>query len=82
MAIAAQCGMENPGSNSRLSPEAVKAIGAGSSFFGCSLGGFLLGRLFSFWLNIAIWPVIAGTLIGFVAGNWAVYKIFMESKKK
>jgi len=66
--------------NRRLSPEAAKAISAGSSFSGCCIAGFFMGKIIAIWYpnNTAI--LIVCTVLGFLAGNWAVYKILMDSK--
>jgi len=64
----------------KLSKEAARAISAGSSFFGILFGGFLLGKLFETLFVIYPYGSIAGTIVGFILGNFSIYKILLVSK--
>ena len=57
----------------------ARAFAAGSSFFGSILGGYLFGRFCDFLVGSTLWLTLAGTITGFVSGNWIVYKIFMAT---
>lgn len=65
----------------KISKETAKAISAGSSFSGSILLGYFGGDWVGSHLGWGDWGVIGGTLLGFVVGNWLVFRILLSSKK-
>ncbi len=66
----------------KISKEAAKAISAGSTFSGTIIFGYFLGDLGDRFLGWGQWGPIGGVSIGFIIGNWLLFRILLSSENK